>query len=160
MPSFDIVSKIDLHELSNAVDQTMREIDTRFDFKGSNARVDRDERVLLLRAPSAFQVAQMLDILRQKIAKRGIDLAALEIAEAVESGMETRQSVTVREGIDADLARRLVQLAKTSGLKVQASIQGDQVRVTGKKRDDLQSMIATLRAAKLDFPLQFVNFRD
>lgn len=160
MPSFDIVSKVDLHEVANAVDQTNREVGTRFDFKGADALVDQDENVLLLRAPSAFQVGQMLDILRTRLAKRGVDLGALDVAEPVVGGSETRQSVTVREGIDAELARKLVKLAKDSKLKIQAAIQADQVRVTGKSRDDLQAFIARVRAGDFGLPLQFVNFRD
>jgi uncharacterized protein YajQ (UPF0234 family) len=160
MPSFDVVSEINRHELSNALDQTNREVATRFDFKGSNARVEQKELALTLVAPSEFQVQQLLDILKAKLAKRGIDLAALKIEDVVVSGSEARQAVLVREGLDSDLARKIVRLVKDSGLKVQAQIQEKQVRVTGKKRDDLQAAIALLRAAKLELPLQYVNFRD
>lgn len=160
MPSFDVVSKVDQHEVTNAVDQTNRELNTRFDFKGSGARVDQEGLQLSLRAPSAFQVDQVRDVLRTRLAKRGIDLAALELGEAVQSGAECRQRITVREGVDSELARRLVKLAKESRLKIQAAIQGDQVRVSGKNRDDLQAFIARVKAANIDFPLQFLNFRD
>jgi hypothetical protein len=160
MPSFDVVSEINRHELTNALDQTNREVATRFDFKGSNARVEVNELVLTLIAPSEFQVQQLLDVLKQKLAKRGIDLAALKVDEVVVSGSEARQAVTVREGLDSDLARKVVKLVKESGLKVQAQIQDKQVRVTGKKRDDLQAVIALLRGAKIELPLQFTNFRD
>jgi cyclic-di-GMP-binding protein len=160
MPSFDVVSEINRHELSNALDQTNREVSTRFDFKGSNARVETKELLLTLIAPSDFQVQQLLDVLKAKLARRGIDLASLKIDDVVVSGSEARQLVTVREGLDSDFARKLVKLIKESGLKVQAQIQEKQVRVTGKKRDDLQAVIAMLRAAKLELPLQFTNFRD
>lgn len=160
MPSFDVVSEINRHELTNALDQTNREVATRFDFKGSNARVENKELLLTLIAPSEFQVQQLLDVLKGKLTKRGIDLATLKIDDVVVSGSEARQQVTVREGLDSDLARKVVKLIKESGLKVQAQIQDKQVRVTGKKRDDLQAVIALLRAAKLELPLQYTNFRD
>lgn len=160
MPSFDVVSEVNDHELTNALDQTNRELATRFDFKGSNARVERNEQALTLIAPSEFQVQQLLDILKAKMAKRGIELGALKVDAVTVSGSEARQLVTVREGIDSELARRIVKMVKESGLKLQAQIQEKQVRVNGKKRDDLQSAIAMLRQAKLDLPLQYVNFRD
>ena len=160
MPSFDVVSEINRHELTNALDQANREVSTRFDFKGSNARVETKELLLTLVAPSEFQVQQLLDILKAKLTKRGIDLGTLKIDDIVVSGSEARQQVTVREGLDSDLARKVVKLVKESGLKVQTQIQDKQVRVTGKKRDDLQAVIAMLRAAKLELPLQYINFRD
>jgi len=160
MPSFDVVSQINRHELTNAVDQTNRELSTRFDFKGTNARVEQSELLLTLRAPSEFQVKQIMDILQSKLAKRGIDIASLEVEPVIASGQEARQVVTVREGVDTELARKMVKLVKETGLKVQAQIQEKQVRVSGKKRDDLQAVIAMLRAAKLELPLQYVNFRD
>lgn len=160
MPSFDVVSEINRHELGNALDQANREVATRFDFKGSNARVEQKELALTLVAPSEFQVQQLLDILKAKLARRGIDLAALKVEDVVVSGSEARQAVLVREGLDSDLARKIVRLIKDSGLKVQAQIQEKQVRVTGKKRDDLQAVIVMLRAAKLELPLQYTNFRD
>ena len=160
MPSFDVVSQVNRHELNNAVDQAAREVATRFDFKGTNARIEPKDLVLMLIAPSEFQVQQLLDILKAKIAKRGIDLAALRVDPVVVSGSEARQTVTVREGLDTDLARKLVKMVKESGLKVQAQIQEKQVRVSGKKKDDLQAVIALLRAAKVELPLQYVNFRE
>ncbi|MEL6948516.1 MAG: YajQ family cyclic di-GMP-binding protein [Pseudomonadota bacterium] len=160
MPSFDVVSEVDLHELANAVDQANREVTNRFDFKGTGAEFALDESSISLKAQVEFQLQQMLDILRQKLAKRGIDIAALEVKDPVTSGSEARQTVLVRQGIDAALAKKLVKTIKDAKLKVQAQIQGEQVRVTGKKRDDLQSVIALLREADVDLPLQFNNFRD
>jgi uncharacterized protein YajQ (UPF0234 family) len=160
MPSFDVVSKIDMHELTNAVDQTNREIGNRFDFKGTNSKVERTEETLTLIAPSAFQVNQIRDILNMRVAKRGIDVRALEYGEMKESTGEARQEAKIRQGIDADTARKIVKLVKDSKLKVQAQIQGDQLRVSGKKKDDLQQVIALIRNSKLELPLQFTNFRD
>ena len=160
MPSFDVVSQIDLHELTNAVDQCNREVSNRFDFKGTNAQVERAEYVLTIIAPSEFQINQVIDILKTKLSKRGIDVRCLEFGEVQKSMNETKQQVTVRQGIDKDLARDIVKLVKDSKLKVQAAIQGEQIRVTGKKRDDLQSVIAILKKAELKLPLQFINFRD
>ena len=160
MPSFDVVSQIDMHELTNAVDQVNREVGNRFDFKGTDSRVERNENLLTIVAPAEFQITQVVDILRTKMSKRGIDVACLEFAEIEESGNEARQLVTVREGVDKELARKIVKVIKDSKLKVQSSIQGDQVRVTGKKRDDLQSVIALLKEQKFGLPLQYVNFRD
>ena len=160
MPSFDIVSELNRHELTNAVDQANREVGTRFDFKGSGARYELNDWVVTLHAETEFQLQQMLDILQPRLAKRGIDLRCLEIDPPAVSGKEARQVVTLRQGIDAPLAKTIVKLIKDSKLKVQASVQGDQVRVTGKKRDDLQETIALLRQAELDLPLQFINFRD
>lgn len=160
MPSFDIVSKIEMHELTNAVDQSNREITNRFDFKGTDSRIEKAENILTIIAPAEFQINQILDILRTKLSKRGIDVGCLEFGDIQESINETKQQVTVREGIDKDLARKIVKLIKDGKLKVQSSIQGDQVRVTGKKRDDLQAVIATLKEQKLDLPLQYINFRD
>ena len=160
MPSFDVVSEIDEHELTNAIDQANREIGNRFDFKGSSARVDRNAFELTLIADAEFQVKQVDDVLQKKLAARGIDLGCLEMGEIVMSGKEARQLVKVRQGVDKDLARKIVKLIKDSKLKVQAQIQGEQVRVTGKKRDDLQEVIALLRSANLELPLQYVNFRD
>ncbi|CAI8883418.1 YajQ family cyclic di-GMP-binding protein [Methylocaldum szegediense] len=160
MPSFDIVSEVNLHEASNAVDQANREVSTRFDFKGSNARYDLSETVVTLHAQTEFQLQQMLDILQTKQAKRGVDIACLKIDPPQVSGKEARQTVTLRQGIDSALAKTIVKLIKDSKLKVQAAIQGEQVRVSGKKKDDLQQVIALLREAKLELPLQYVNFRD
>ena len=160
MPSFDVVSEVDNHELTNAVDQTNREVTNRFDFKGTNARVERNEFELTIIAEAEFQVKQILDILQNKMTKRGIDIDCLELADLVESGNEVRQPVRVRQGIDKDLARKMVKLIKESKLRVQAQIQQNQLRVSGKKRDDLQNVIAKLKDADVDLPLQFVNFRD
>jgi hypothetical protein len=160
MPSFDTVSEIDQHELTNAVDQTNREVSNRFDFKGTNSRVERADLKLTLIAPAEFQIKQMTDILLTRVAKRGIDVRALKFGAIQPGTSEARQEVIVRQGIDKDLARTIVKLVKDTGLKVQAAVQAEQVRVTGKKRDDLQQVIAALRAANLELPLQFTNFRD
>lgn len=160
MPSFDVVSDFDAHEASNGVDQANREVNTRFDFKGTGSKVELDGQVIRLTTQSDFQLKQMLDILRQKLAKRGIDIACLEERAPEMSGSEARQQVILRKGIDSELARKLVKLVKLSKLKVQAAIQGEKLRITGKKRDDLQSVIALLRDADVDLPLQYENFRD
>lgn len=160
MPSFDVVSEVDHHELSNALDQANREIGTRYDFKGSNAHVTAAGNQLTLEAESEFQLKQMIPILKEKMSKRGIDVECLEFGEVVEMNKRARQPVTVREGLDKDLARKMVKLIKDGKLKVQAAIQGEQLRVTGKKRDDLQQVMQMLRAAGLGIPLQFNNFRD
>ncbi len=160
MPSFDVVYEVNLHEAVNAVDQANREVGTRFDFKGTGAKYEQKETVVTLIAQSDFQLKQMLDILQTKLTKRGVDIACLKIDEPQTTGKEARQVVTLRQGIDQALAKKIVQLIKDSKLKVQAAIQGEQVRVTGKKRDDLQDAIALLRKNKLDLPLQFSNFRD
>lgn len=160
MPSFDVVSQVDQHELTNAVDQANREITNRFDFKGTSAHIERSETELTLIADAEFQVRQIEDILRKKLAARGIDAGCLDMDEIAQSGREARQAVRIRQGIDKELARKITKLIKESKLKVQAQIQGDQVRVNGKKRDDLQQTIALLREAPLDLPLQFENFRD
>lgn len=160
MPSFDIVSEVDKHELTNAVDQTNRELATRFDFKGGGAQVQQEGEGLLLEAQAEFQLRQMLDLLQQKMAKRGIDIDCLEPGKVEEAHNRARQRIEVKQGIDQALAKQIVRQVKDSKLKVQASIQGEQLRVTGKKRDDLQAVIRMLREAKLGRPLQFVNFRD
>ncbi len=160
MPSFDIVSEVNLHETTNAVDQANREVSTRFDFKGSGAHYELNDATITLYAETEFQLQQMLDILQPRLAKRGIDLLCLKIDPPQVSGKQARQTVTLRQGIDAPLAKNIIKLIKDSKLKVQASIQGEQVRVIGKKRDDLQETIALLRKAELELPLQFVNFRD
>jgi hypothetical protein len=160
MPSFDIVSEVDLHEVTNAVDQANREVVTRFDFKGTGARFELKEAVVTLTAENEFQLQQMLDILQPRLAKRGVDLLCLKIDPPLVSGRQAKQTVTLRQGIDAPLAKDIVKRIKDSKLKVQAAIQGDQVRVTGKKRDDLQEAMALLRQSELELPLQFTNFRD
>jgi uncharacterized protein YajQ (UPF0234 family) len=160
MPSFDVVSEVDRHELTNAVDQTNRDVANRFDFKGTSARVTETEGVLQLQADNEFQLGQLRDVLYTKIAKRGVDVAALAPADIHVNVSQARQDVKVRQGIDADIARKLVKLIKESKLKVQAAIQGDQVRISGKKRDDLQQVMGLLKDAQLELPLQFTNFRD
>ena len=160
MPSFDVVSEIDGHELTNAVDQANREVANRFDFKGSDARVERSESGLTLEAQSDFQIRQMLEILYKKMSKRGLDVGFADEGEVEERGMRARMDVKLSEGIDKELGKQIVKRIKDAKLKVQASVQGDQVRVTGKKRDDLQAVMAMLREAHLGQPLQFNNFRD
>ncbi|MDD2816717.1 MAG: YajQ family cyclic di-GMP-binding protein [Thiotrichaceae bacterium] len=160
MPSFDIVSEIDSHELANAVDQTNREVSTRFDFKGADAKVEQTEKELVLHAENEFQLQQMQDVLHLKLAKRGIDIIAFTAGEPLLQNRRARMSITIKQGIDSEMAKKIVKLVKESKLKAQASIQGEQVRITGKKRDDLQEVIALLREAKLELPLQFNNFRD
>lgn len=160
MPSFDVVSELNMHEVSNAIDQANREVTTRFDFKDSGARFEVKDSTVTLQAQSEFQLKQMLDILQLKLTKRGIDLACLEIKKPEMSGKQARQVVNLKQGIDQTLGKEIIRLIKDGKLKVQAAIQGDQVRVTGKKRDDLQEAIALLRAAKLSLPVQYTNFRD
>ena len=160
MPSFDVVAEVDSHELTNAVDQMNREISNRFDFKGSDAGFSLDDGVVNLRAENEFQLQQMMDILRQKLAKRGVDIGCLDEQEPEVTGSEARQNVILRRGIDSDLARRLVKTVKGSKIRVQAAIQGDKLRISGKKRDDLQSVIAMLKKLDFGLPLQFINFRD
>lgn len=160
MPSFDVVSEIEKHELSNAIDQANREISNRFDFKGTNSRIEHKENTLTLIAPAEFQIKQIVDILQNKLAKRKIDFKCLDFAEIQESNKEARQEATIKQGVDKDLARKIVKLIKDSKLKVQASVQGEQVRVNGKKRDDLQEVITLLREKNFELPLQYTNFRD
>ena len=154
MPSFDVVSEVDKHELSNAVDQANREVGQRFDFKGSKARVERDEYKLTIIADGEFQAKQLLEILQTRLAKRGIDIDCLEVGDFASNVAETRLPVTVREGVDADTGRKL------NKIKVTSQMQQNQLRVTGKNRDDLQAVIALVRNAKLGVPFQFTNFRD
>ena len=160
MPSFDVVSEVDAHELQNAIDQVNREIGTRFDFKGADAQVDLKSPVLTLSAQSDFQVKQIRPMLYERLAKRGIDVQCLDEGAVEPTGQRARQLITVREGVDKELAKRIVKIIKDSKVKVQAAVQGEQVRVTGKKRDDLQQIMQMLRGADLKQPLQFTNFRD
>lgn len=160
MPSFDVVSDFDAHEASNAVDQADREVHTRFDFKGTGSKFEFDAQVITLTTQSDFQLKQMLDILRQKLAKRSVDIGCMEEQGAEFSGSEARQKVILRRGIETDLARKLVKMIKSSKLKVQTAIQGDKLRVSGKKRDVLQDVIALLKEADVNLPLQYENFRD
>lgn len=160
MPSFDVVSELDRHELTNAVDQANREVENRFDFRGTGAKFELSEWTVTLEAPSAFQVEQMLTILTEKLARRNIDLAAMSSEKPEVALNKTQQKVIMKHGVDTDSARKIVKTIKESKIKVQAAIQGEQVRVTGKKRDDLQEAIELLKNSKLDLPLQFTNFRD
>ncbi|MDH3619627.1 MAG: YajQ family cyclic di-GMP-binding protein [Gammaproteobacteria bacterium] len=160
MPSFDVVSDFDAHEARNGVDQANREVTTRFDFKGTGSKFELDENVVSLTTQSDFQLKQMMDILHQKLSKRGIDIGCLDEQEPEFSGSEARQKVIMRRGIDIDRARKLVKQIKTAKLKVQAAIQGDKLRVSGKKRDDLQNVIAMLKESDIGLPLQYENFRD
>jgi uncharacterized protein YajQ (UPF0234 family) len=160
VPSFDIVSKLDSHEVTNAVDQANRELERRFDFKGSGAAFEHSEGIVTLKADAEFRLKQMQDILLQRLTARGIDVRCVDIGDAEVNLASARQKVTLKQGIDQPLAKKIVKLIKDSGGKVQAQIQGDQLRVTGKKRDDLQAAIALLRAGELEMPLQFENFRD
>lgn len=160
MPSFDVVSEVDAHELANAVDQTNRELGTRFDFKGTDSKVEQADDALTLQAQVEFQLKQIMDILVQKMAKRGIDIACLEPGKVEEATGRARQTIAIKQGIDQPTGKKMIKLIKEQKLKVQASIQGDQLRVSGKKKDDLQSAIQSLREADLGLPLQFTNFRD
>ncbi len=160
MPSFDVVSELNSHEVTNAVDQASRELQQRFDFKDSNAAFELEGLVVTMRAPVEFQLKQMLDILKTRLSKRGIDVTCIEVKDPLTNLAEARQQVILRHGIDADAGRKITRMVKDSRLKVQAAIQGDKVRITGKKRDDLQEAIALLRQADVELPLQFENFRD
>jgi len=160
MPSFDVVSEVDLHELTNAVDQAGRIIANRFDFKGVDASFKRDEHTVVITAEAEFQVEQMEDMLRTALMKCSIDPAAMDISAPVTSGKTVSQTVVLRNGLDADQCRSIVKCIKEKKMKVQTQAQGDQVRVTGKKRDDLQQVMAVLRDGDFGAPLQFSNFRD
>jgi len=160
MPSFDVVSEIDTHELTNAVDQASRELSQRFDFKGTEAKFELEDTTVTMIAPVEFQLNQMLEILKMRIAKRGIDIVCLDVQDATVNLARATQLVILKKGIDADTGRKVTRLLKDSKLKVQAQIQGEKVRVTGKKRDDLQEAIAALRKGEFDVALQFNNFRD
>ena len=160
MPSFDAVSELNAHEVANAIDQANRELSQRFDFKDTGARFELKEFTVTMHAQVDFQLKQMLEILKLRLSKRGIDLVCLDVKEAQTTLSAAHQEVLLRHGIDAETAKLLTRLIKDSKLKVQASLQGDKVRVSGKQRDDLQAAMALLRGAKLDRPLQFNNFRD
>jgi len=160
VPSFDVVSELNSHEVANALDQANRELVQRFDFKDTGARFELEELTVTLHAQVDFQLKQMLEILKVRLGKRGIDLACLDIKEPEITLSAARQQVLLKQGIDAETGRKIARLIKDSKLKVQASIQGEKVRVTGKQRDDLQDAIRLLRGQKLDLPLQFNNFRD
>ncbi len=160
MPSFDTVSEVDMQEVRNATDQANRVIDTRFDFKGVDAAFEQNEAEITLTAEQEFQLQQMLDILREKLAKRKVDVAALEIKDPDIALNHVKQQVHIKQGIESDIAKKIVKSIKASKIKVQTQIQGEQLRVTGKKRDDLQQVMALLREAEYGLPLQFKNFRD
>lgn len=160
MPSFDTVSEVDKHELTNAVDQANRELVTRFDFKGTNAKFELEGFVVTQIAPSTFQLKQMLDILRGRLSARGIDVRCLDVADPNENLGGARQKVTVKQGIEQAVSKKLIAALKEAKLKVESQIAGDKLRVSGKKRDDLQAAMALLRKVDVDLPLQFNNFRD
>ena len=160
MPSFDAVSKVDIHELTNAVDQARREVDKRYDLRGTGARFELQEFVITQFAQNEYQLKQLLDILRLRLAARGIDLRCLELGEVEVNLAEARRRITVRQGIEQAVAKKLVARLKEARLKVEAQISGDRLRVTGKKRDELQAAISVLRKADVGIALQFENFRD
>ena len=163
MPSFDVVSELDGHEVTNAIDQANRELGQRFDFKGTPctyARDPKEEFTVLMKAEVEFQLRQMLDILKMRLAKRGIDATCVDVKDAETNLAEARQKVVLKHGIDQELGKKINKLLKESSLKVQSQIQGDKLRITGKKRDDLQEAIAMLRKADVGVPLQYENFRD
>ncbi|WP_045770673.1 YajQ family cyclic di-GMP-binding protein [Xanthomonas albilineans] len=160
MPSFDVVSEVDKHELTNAVDQANRELATRFDFKGVQAAFELDDQVIAQSAPSDFQLKQMTDILRARLLARGIDVRCLEFGDVETNLAGARQKVTVKQGIEQKLAKKIVATLKEAKLKVEAQINGEKLRVSGKKRDDLQDAIALLKKSDFELSLQFDNFRD
>ncbi len=161
MPSFDIVSEVDLTEIKNAVEQCNKEVTNRFDFKGSDARVEQGDKVLTVFADDDFKLEQVIDVLKTKLSKRNVDIRCLEYGKVEKvSGNKVKQAITVKVGVETELAKKLVRLIKDSKLKVQASIQGDAVRVSGAKRDLLQDCIAMVRKEITDFPLQYNNFSD
>ncbi|UHL64964.1 YajQ family cyclic di-GMP-binding protein [Paralcaligenes sp. KSB-10] len=160
MPSFDVVSEVDKHELVNAIDQASRELVTRFDFKGTNAKFELEGFVVTQSAPGVFQLNQMLDILRGRLSARGIDVRCMDIADPLENLGGARQKITIKQGIEQAVSKKLIAAMKGAKLKVEAQINGDKLRVSGKKRDDLQTAIALLRKTDVELPLQFENFRD
>jgi uncharacterized protein YajQ (UPF0234 family) len=161
MPSFDIVSEVDKQELKNAVEQSNKEVSTRFDFKGSDSRVEQSDFTLTVYADDEFKLNQVQDVLNAKMVKRGIDIKSLDLGKVEKvSGNKVKRTETVKVGVETELAKKIVKLVKDSKLKVQASIQGEAVRISGAKRDILQEAIALVRKADLQFPLQFTNFRD
>lgn len=160
MPSFDIVSEVDMQEVRNAVENAQRELETRFDFRGVEAGFEWTKEQTKLTAEADFQLQQMVDVLRNKLIKRNVDVETMDVGEVVHSGKTYSLEVTFKQGIEQDVAKKLSKLIKDSKIKVQPSIQGDQVRVSGKNRDDLQAVIALVRQAELGQPFQFTNFRD
>ena len=160
MPSFDIVSEVNQHELTNAVDQAVRELEQRFDFKGKDATFELEESTVTLSAEAEFQLKQMLDILRARLVARRIDVRALDVAEPEINLASARQKITVKQGIEQAVAKKIIGEIKAAKLKVDVQINGEKLRVSGKKRDDLQLAMALLRKSDLNVPLQFDNFRD
>ncbi|MGE7136538.1 YajQ family cyclic di-GMP-binding protein [Luteibacter sp. NPDC031894] len=160
MPSFDIVSEVDSHELTNAVDQANREVSTRFDLRGTSAKYELEENVITQKADNEFQLKQLLDILRGRLSARGIDVRAMDEGKVETNLAEARQKITIKQGIEQPIAKKIIAKIKEAKLKVEAQINGEKIRVTGKKRDDLQTAIALLRKADVEVPLQFENFRD
>lgn len=161
MPSFDIVSEFDAHEVHNAVDQANKEVSTRFDFKGSNAQFELQDDSILMKAASTFQLQQMLPILFSKMTRRGVDIGCMETGDIQDTGKTAQQPVKLSQGIEMPIAKKIVKIIKDKKLKVQTAIQGEKLRVTGKKRDDLQGVIAMLKTEdSIELPLQFENFRD
>jgi len=160
MPSFDVVSEVDMHELTNAVNNSNRAISQRYDFKGTETKVTQNKEEITLTSESEFQVDQVLDIVHKEMIRRKIDIKSLEAGDPKPYGKLVEQKLSVRQGIDKDSSRKMVKMIKASKIKVQAAVQDEQIRVTGKKRDDLQAVMALLREADLDVPLQFTNFRD
>lgn len=160
MPSFDVVSEVDKHELSNAVDQANRELSTRFDFKGTDAKFELDGYVVTQSAPSVFQLNQMLDILRGRLSARNIDVRCLDIGDPLENLGGARRKITIKQGIEQSVSKKLIAELKGAKLKIEAQINGEKLRISGKKRDDLQAAMALMRQSKVELPLQFDNFRD
>ena len=160
MPSFDIESKVDQHELTNAIDQANRVIGNRFDFKGTDSEILQNENKITMKSQQSFQIDQMLPILKESLAKRGIDIQCLSEDSTIESNNQASKEIVVNEGISEDIGRMINQAVKSSKIKVQSSIQGDTVRISGKKRDDLQSIMGEIKSLNIELPLQFTNFRD
>jgi cyclic-di-GMP-binding protein len=160
MPSFDIISEVNLHELTNAVDQANRELENRFDFKGQKAKYELEKNIVTQHAPSDFQLQQMLDILKARLIARKIDVRTMDVADAEIALGAAKQKITIKQGIERDFAKKIVNLLKEEKLKVDTQIQGEKLRVLGKKKDDLQLAMAVLRGKELELPLQFENFRD
>ena len=160
MPSFDVVSEVDFHEVTNAVDQANREIQTRFDFRGVDAKFERKEDVVRITAEADIQLDQMIDILRAKLVKRSIDPRVMDIGDQEHVGKLLHKNIKIKEGIESLLAKKVVKMVKDKKMKVQAAIQGEKVRVTGQKRDDLQQVMSMLKEEEIDTPLQYNNFRD
>ena len=160
MPSFDVVSEVDFHEVTNAVDQANRELQTRFDFRGVEAKFERKEDLVRITAEADIQLDQMIDILRAKLVKRSIDPRVIDIGDQEHVGKLLHKNIKIREGIESLLAKKIVKMIKDKKMKVQTAIQGEKVRITGKKRDDLQRVMGMLKEEKIDTPLQYNNFRD